>query len=92
MNRIMSHPENRPVVRKLLFSSLLLIILPVGAFFWLSSGGVAAAILGKDSPYILAASAGASVFLINIVLVGYVVMAFSESDPRADVPGRTKKD
>lgn len=72
---ILSAPENRDTVVKLAYWMVILAVLPPAAFF------VARRFQAPAAKYRDAISAIAAVLVLNAVLVGYVVSAFSEPNP-----------
>ena len=80
MERVLAVEGNRGVLQKLVFATLLMITLPVLTFFAFSSWGLAELFLGDVSPYKTAVSGGASVVLVQFIVVGYIRMAFNEDD------------
>ena len=57
---------------------------PVLTFFAFSSWGLAELFLGEGSQYKTAVSGGASVILVQFIVVGYIIMAFNEDERAAD--------
>ena len=81
LRRIAQVPENKPVIRKLLYATLCMVFIPLGLFFAFWKGGLSEMVLGEASPYLLTLSAVVAVVAVNLILCAYVVIAFSEAPP-----------
>mmetsp|Transcript_866 Transcript_866/g.1365 ORF Transcript_866/g.1365 Transcript_866/m.1365 type:complete len:100 (+) Transcript_866:111-410(+) len=83
LSRVISHEENKPVLNKLIYYSLMMVTLPVGTFlalyFFVASPlfNIAAQRLPSDNEKVVW-SAGAAVLTVNVILFSYVVSAFRE--------------
>mmetsp|Transcript_22767 Transcript_22767/g.26755 ORF Transcript_22767/g.26755 Transcript_22767/m.26755 type:complete len:100 (-) Transcript_22767:45-344(-) len=71
--------ENKEVARKLMITSIFMFVFPVGTFYILQN-------LFQDSPNVDMISGFGSVVVANLVIAGYVVMAFNEKEPEGAEP------
>jgi len=67
-------PRNRLVTMKLLLHTVLMISLPIGTYFFLLH-----IVFGGDKNMVAWCGAGA-ICMVNLVIISYVVMAWSEPD------------
>lgn len=67
-------PRNRLVTMKLLLHTVLMISLPIGTYFFLLH-----IVFGGDKNMVAWCGAG-SICMVNVVIISYVVMAWSEPD------------
>lgn len=72
------YSENRIVVLKLIFFSILMVLIPLGVF----AGIYFASSL--DNPNALATSGIGAVIALNMVIVAYIVMAWREDSTKND--------
>ena len=68
--------ENADIIRKLLFFSLLMFVVPISVFYGMQK------FLFKDNEQGLAYSGIAAVLSVNIVISLYVLMAWKEKNPK----------
>mmetsp|Transcript_9480 Transcript_9480/g.35499 ORF Transcript_9480/g.35499 Transcript_9480/m.35499 type:complete len:100 (-) Transcript_9480:49-348(-) len=84
------HPVNRDILRKLLITTLCMIVMPLGTFFlmerWLMPTFFASV------KYHLMWSGFASIFMVNVVSALYIWSSFREDADRQDRPQQRKID
>jgi hypothetical protein len=77
MKRILDEPSNGPVIRKLLLTTVAMILLPILVFFGVRHVvGVSLQIADSGGSNVWAAIA--SVITVNVILVFYVFLAWNE--------------
>ena len=88
IKRIMDEPANTPVIRKLLLTTVAMIVVPIAVFFVVRH--VAEARLSVQPGGANLCGGVAAAVVVNIIMVFYVFLAWNErlDDPAATVPDK----
>ncbi len=88
IKRIMDEPANAPVIRKLLVTTVAMILVPIAVFFGVRH--VAAATLSVQAGGANLCGGIAAAVVVNVIMVFYVLLAWNEKlDDPTEVSKKT---